>query len=105
MVILGERWLRVLALSSWPIVGSSHKSAKDGLVVAFRAFTVDTSNCGGVDFLGTMSGAPLWGSVQLWDQRTNFANSGTRTQITCPLLPAPTGEQSMDEVDAPGNGK
>jgi len=34
-----------------------------------------------------LSGKPLSGPFQLWNQRTNFGNSGTWTQITCPTPP------------------
>src|SRR5215472_7330732 len=56
-------------LASWPIVGSSHNSKKDGLVVAFRAFTVDATTCGAVDYIGTLKGTPLSGPFQLFNQR------------------------------------
>jgi hypothetical protein len=89
-------------LSSWPVVGNSYHSKTDGLVVGFRAFTVDANNCGATDWIGTMSGKPLSGPFQLFNQRTNFGNSGTWTQITCPIPPKerkvpPAG------VDALGN--
>src|SRR5579872_2116339 len=74
-------------LSSWPVVGNSYHSKKDGLVVAFRAFTVDANTCGAVDYIGTMSGKPLSGPFQLFNQRSNFGNSGTWTQVTCPQPP------------------
>ena len=74
-------------LSSWPVVGSSHTSKTDGLVVAFRAFNVDATGCGAVDVIGTMKGTPLSGPFQLWNQRTNFGNTGTWTQIACPVPP------------------
>lgn len=74
-------------LSSWPVVGNSYHSKTDGLVVAFRAFTVDASNCGAADWIGTMAGKPLSGPFQLFNERTDFGNSGTWTQITCPKPP------------------
>jgi hypothetical protein len=74
-------------LVSWPVVGSSHRSKTDGLVVAFRAFTVDANNCGAVDWIGTLKGKPLSGPFQLFNQRTNFGNSGTWTQVSCPAPP------------------
>jgi hypothetical protein len=89
-------------LVSWPIVGSSHHSKTDGLVVAFRAFTVDANNCGATDWIGTMSGKPLSGPFQLFNQRTNFGSTGTWTQVTCP---APPEERAVPPagVDALGN--
>jgi hypothetical protein len=87
---------------SWPIVGSSHKSAANGLVVSFRTFNVDAANCGAVDWIGTMSGNPLSGSFQLWNQRTLFGNTGTWTQVSpCPAPPVPT--LKVGETDALGN--
>jgi hypothetical protein len=74
-------------LSSWPVVGSSHLSKVDGLVLGFRAFTVDAANCGAVDFIATLSGNPLSGPFQLWNERKGGGNSGTMTQISCPLPP------------------
>ena len=74
-------------LSSWPVVGNSYHSNADGLVVAFRAFTVDANNCGAVDWIGTLKGKPLSGPFELFNQRTNFGNSGTWTEITCPTPP------------------
>ncbi len=64
-------------LSSWPVVGSSHRSKKDGLILAFRAFTVDADTCGAVDFIGTLEGKPLSGPFQLFNQRAGSGNSGT----------------------------
>jgi hypothetical protein len=74
-------------LVSWPIVGSSHVSRTDGLVLAFRAFTVDAGSCGAVDWIGTLKGTPLSGPFQLWNQRTSFGNTGTWTQVACPAPP------------------
>jgi hypothetical protein len=88
-------------LASWPVVGSSHHSKKDGLVLAYRAFTVDANNCGAVDVIGTLKGKPLSGPFQLYNQRTNFGTTGTWTQVSCPTPPEsgtpPAG------VDALGN--
>jgi hypothetical protein len=89
-------------LSSWPVVGNSYHSKTDGLVVAFRAFTVDANNCGAVDWIGTLSGQPLSGPFQLFNQRTNFGNSGTWTQVTCPTPPR-HGAKLPAGVDALGN--
>jgi hypothetical protein len=89
-------------LSSWPVVGSSHRSKTDGLVIAFRAFTVDANNCGAVDYIGTLKGKPLSGPFQLFNQRTNFGTSGTWTQVTCPAPPE-MREQPPVGVDAQGN--
>ncbi|HTS35636.1 MAG TPA: hypothetical protein VMH04_08195 [Candidatus Solibacter sp.] len=74
-------------LSSWPLVGSAHYSKADGLVVAFRVFTVDAATCGAIDYIGTLSGSTLSGPFQLFNQRTNFGNSGTWTEIPCPAPP------------------
>ena len=90
-------------LSSWPLVGSSHKSTANGLVVAFRTFNVDAGSCGAVDWIGTMSGSPLSGSFQLYNEKNVFGNTGTWTQIACPAPPAPTLE--VGETDAMGNSK
>jgi len=89
-------------LSSWPVVGNSYHSKTDGLVLAFRAFTVDANTCGAVDFIGTLKGKPLSGPFQLFNQRTNSGSSGTWTQITCP---APPEERALPPagVDALGN--
>jgi hypothetical protein len=89
-------------LSSWPVVGNSYHSKTDGLVLAFRAFTVDANTCGGVDFIGTLKGKPLSGPFQLFNQRTNSGSSGTWTQITCPTPPE---ERALPPagVDALGN--
>jgi len=89
-------------LSSWPIVGSSHHSKTDGLVLAYRAMTVDANTCGAVDFIGTLKGNPLSGPFQLFNQRTNFGSSGTWTQIKCPTPPE-NGAQPPAGVDALGN--
>jgi len=89
-------------LSSWPVVGNSYHSKTDGLVVAFRAFTVDASNCGAVDWIGTMSGKPLSGPFELFNQRTNFGNSGTWTEIKCPSPPK-NGAKPPAGVDPLGN--
>jgi hypothetical protein len=77
-------------LVSWPVVGSSHVSKTDGLVLALRSFNVDASTCGGVDWIGTLKGSPLSGPFQLWNQRTNFGNTGTWTQVACPAPPEMT---------------
>ena len=92
-------------LSSWPIVGSSHKSKANGLIVAFRIFNVDATNCGATDWIGTMSGSPLTGSFVLWNQRTSFSNSGTWTQVTCPAPPEESSEPALKpgETDVFGN--
>jgi hypothetical protein len=89
-------------LSSWPIVGSSHNSKKNGLVVAYKAFTADATSCGSAEFIGTMSGSPLSGGFQLWNQRTSFSNTGTWTQIACPTPPEPA-LLTTGETDAMGN--
>ena len=89
-------------LSSWPVVGNSYHSKTDGLVVAFRAFTVDANNCGAVDWIGTMSGKPLSGPFQLFNQRSNFGSSGTWTQIKCPAPPH-DGAKLPAGVDPLGN--
>jgi len=89
-------------LSSWPIVGSAHFSKTNGLVVAYRAFTVDATVCGAVDVIGTMSGSPPSGPFQLWNQRTNFGNTGTWTEVTCPAPPVGPGLRA-GEIDAMGN--
>jgi hypothetical protein len=74
-------------LVSWPVVGSSHHSKKDGLTLAYRAFTVDANACGAVDFIGTLKGKPLSGPFELFNQRSNFGSSGTWTEIACPTPP------------------
>jgi hypothetical protein len=89
-------------LVSWPVIGSSHHSKTDGLTLSYRAMTVDANTCGAVDFIGTLSGKPLSGPFQLFNQRTNFGNSGTWTQITCPKPPK-NGAQLPSGVDALGN--
>jgi hypothetical protein len=89
-------------LVSWPVIGSSHFSKTDGLTLAYRAMTVDANTCGAVDFLGTLSGKPLSGPFQLFNQRTNFGGSGTWTQITCPTPPN-SGAQLPSGVDPLGN--
>jgi hypothetical protein len=89
-------------LSSWPVVGNSYHSKTDGLVVAFRAFTVDANNCGAVDWIGTLKGKPLSGPFQLFNQRTNFGNSGTWTQVACPAPPENGGKPPAG-VDPLGN--
>jgi hypothetical protein len=89
-------------LVSWPVVGSSHRSKKDGLTLAYRAFTVDANTCGAVDFIGTLKGNPLSGPFELFNQRTNFGSSGTWTEITCPTPPE-KGAQPPAGVDALGN--
>lgn len=89
-------------LSSWPVVGNSYHSKKDGLVVGFRAFTVDANTCGATDWIGTMKGSPLSGPFELWNQRTNFGNSGTWTEITCPVPPE-DGAKPPAGVDPLGN--
>ena|SRR5277367_660156 len=91
-------------LSSWPVVGNSYHSKTDGLVVAFRAFTVDASSCGATDWIGTMSGKPLSGPFQLWNQRTNFGSTGTWTQVACPKPPT-EGTKLPAGIDPLGNGK
>jgi hypothetical protein len=89
-------------LSSWPVVGNSYHSKVDGVVVAFRAFTVDANNCGAVDWIGTLSGKPLSGPFQLFNERTNFGNSGTWTAVACPKPPR-NGAKPPAGVDALGN--
>jgi len=89
-------------LSSWPVVGNSYHSKTDGLVVAFRAFTVDAGSCGAVDWIGTLSGKPLSGPFQLFNERTNFGNSGTWTQVTCPKPPEEKAHPTAG-VDPLGN--
>jgi hypothetical protein len=89
-------------LVSWPVIGSSHRSKKDGLTLAYRAMTLDATNCGAVDYIGTLKGTPLSGPFQLWNQRTNFGNTGTWTQITCPAPPE-QGAKPPAGVDALGN--
>jgi hypothetical protein len=89
-------------LVSWPVIGSSHHSKKDGLTLAYRAMTVDANTCGAVDFIGTLKGTPLSGPFQLFNQRTNFGNSGTWTEITCPHPPE-DGAKPPVGVDPLGN--
>src|SRR3981081_720215 len=89
-------------LSSWPVVGNSYRSKTDGLVVAVRGVSVDSNSCGAPDWIGTMSGKPLSGPFQLWNQRTNFGNSGTWTQINCPSPPEERAAPPAG-VDAQGN--
>ena len=89
-------------LSAWPIVGSSYKSGSN-VVVAFRAMTVDAPNCGAVDWITNLSGSPLSGPADLHNDRTNFSNSTTLTQVSC------TDVMSKDRKppagrDALGNG-
>jgi hypothetical protein len=88
-------------LVSWPVVGSSHFSKTDGLTIAFRAFTVDATVCGAVDYIGTLSGTPLTGPFQLFNQRTNFGNTGTWTEVACPKPPAKGAAPAG--VDVQGN--
>jgi len=90
-------------LVGWPIVGSSHLSKTDGLVLEYRAFTVDANNCGAVDFIGTLKGKPLSGPFQLFNQRTNFGSTGTWTEVACPTPPE-HGAEPPAGVDALGNG-
>ena len=89
-------------LSSWPVVGNSYHSKTDGLVLAFRAFTVDANTCGATDWIGTMSGKPLSGPFQLFNQRTDFGNTGTWTQVACPKPPH-NGAKPPAGVDPLGN--
>lgn len=89
-------------LVSWPVIGASHRSKKDGLTLAYRAMTVDANTCGAVDFIGTLKGTPLSGPFQLFNQRTNFGSSGTWTQITCPSPPE-DGAMPPAGVDPFGN--
>lgn len=89
-------------LSSWPVVGSSYLSKTDGIVLAYRAFTVDANTCGAVDFIGTLSGKPLSGPFQLFNQRTNSGSSGTWTEIQCPTPPKTLAEPPAG-IDALGN--
>jgi hypothetical protein len=89
-------------LSSWPVVGNSYHSKKDGIVVAFRAFTVDANTCGAVDFIGTMSGKVLSGPFELYNQRTNSGGSGTWTEIKCPTPPG-NDAKPITGVDPLGN--
>ncbi len=89
-------------LSSWPVVGNSYHSKKDGIVVGFRAFTVDASSCGATDWIGTMSGSPLSGPFELYNQRTNFGNTGTWSEIKCPSPPE-TPTKLPAGVDPLGN--
>ena len=89
-------------LSSWPVVGNSYHSKKDGLVVAFRAFTVDADSCGATDWIGTMKGSPLTGPFELYNQRTNFGNTGTWSEIKCPTPPE-DGTKLPAGVDPLGN--
>jgi len=89
-------------LSSWPVVGNSYHSKTDGLVVGFRTFNVDATNCGAVDWIGTMSGKPLSGPFELFNQRTNFGNTGTWTEIKCPTPPE-KGVKPPVGVDPLGN--
>jgi hypothetical protein len=89
-------------LSSWPVVGNSYHSKKDGIVLAFRAFTVDANSCGPTDWIGTLSGKPFSGPFQLFNQRTNFGNTGTWTEVKCPA--PPKGDLKLPaEVDPLGN--
>jgi len=64
--------------------------------------TVDANNCGAVDFIGTLSGKPLSGPFQLYNQRSNFGSSGTWTQIKCPTPPT-NGAKLPAGVDPLGN--
>jgi hypothetical protein len=89
-------------LASWPVVGSSHHSKTDGLVLSYRAFTLDANNCGAVDFIGTLKGKPLSGPFQLFNQRSNFGNTGTWTEVKCPVPPKNRAEPPAG-VDALGN--
>jgi len=89
-------------LVSWPVVGSSHHSKTDGLTLGFRAFTVDATNCGATDWIGTMKGTPLSGPFELYNQRTNFGNTGTWTEVTCPKPPE-KGAKPPAGVDPLGN--
>jgi hypothetical protein len=89
-------------LSSWPVVGNSYHSKTDGLVVGFRAFTVDANTCGATDWIGTMSGKPLSGPFQLFNERTSFGNTGTWTEIKCPI-PPDKGVKPPAGVDPLGN--
>jgi len=83
-------------------VGSSHHSKTDGLTLGFRAFTVDATNCGATDWIGTMKGTPLSGPFELYNQRTNFGNTGTWTEVTCPKPPE-KGAKPPAGVDPLGN--
>lgn len=69
-------------LSAWPVVGSSFKSGGN-VVVAFRSFTVDAPTCGATDWITNLSGSPLSGPADLHNDRTNFSNSTTLTQVSC----------------------
>ena|SRR5215469_2394392 len=92
-------------LSAWPVFGSSFKDASGDIEVAFRAMTVDTTNCGAVDWIVTLSGNPLSGDGQFVNDRHDSGNTTTVTQVACPKpLPADkSGLQSHAGVDAQGN--
>jgi hypothetical protein len=86
-------------LVSWPVVGSAHHSKGNGLVLAWRAFTVDDTVCGATDWIALLNGKPLSGPVQLWNQRTNFGNTTTMSVVSCPKLPKkPTPPAGVDPL-------
>ncbi|MCG6941444.1 MAG: hypothetical protein LJE69_09355 [Thiohalocapsa sp.] len=71
-------------LGAWPFEGS-WLLLGDTVAVAFRAMTVDALGCGAVDTMMVMDSASYEGTLELYNSRSDFANTSTVQKIDCPL--------------------
>lgn len=89
-------------LSFWGIVGTS---TNDGTtdVLGFRQETADATACGAVDVTVSLSPSTLTGTLQLYNERTNFGNTDTLKKAACVAPPARAA--AVAGRDPFGNGR
>eukprot|EP01121_Diplochlamys_sp_Union-15-3_P022567 TRINITY_DN965_c0_g1_i1.p1 TRINITY_DN965_c0_g1~~TRINITY_DN965_c0_g1_i1.p1 ORF type:complete len:170 (-),score=26.69 TRINITY_DN965_c0_g1_i1:72-581(-) len=100
-------------LNEWPCFGSAFlskngTSGSDLLVLALHSQTLDATNCGSTDEIATIDLSLGSGLFNLWNQRTNFGNSGAINKIDCDSigeLRAATSFKALSpgDLDARGN--
>ena len=72
--------------------------------MGYRAETADASECGAVDFTVDLDPSTMTGTLQLYNERTNFGNTDTLTKSKCATVPPRhVGGASRQGKDAFGN--
>jgi hypothetical protein len=107
-IVLKGRTFGALAscagLSEWPLIGTLLPLGKTSSTLGWRAFTVDADNCGAVDFIVAFDNNTGTGSLQLHNDRNNFGNTSTVTEVACSTGPAQATAQSSAQRDPDPNG-
>jgi hypothetical protein len=91
-------------LNWWPITATKVRKGNK-IILAFRAMTVDSNNCGAVDHIVTLNPVTLSGPLELHNDRKNFGNSSTLVPAACivPSSVASFATFGSGETDPQGN--